>query len=289
MKNKKALDWLRVLIFTFLANFFFIVLMKLCPDNIYRNSLLTMCTPMVAHILTRVITREKATVKELLLPANLRGNIKYYLLSVGIPCLIFVVSTIFLIIFFVDDYDIKDCLIYGNVDEFILGMLINISTSFFMFYICMGEEYGWRAYLTPKLETLMPTPLALIVSGIIWGMWHAPIIKTGFNFGTGYKFFPYAGYAGMCLMCIFMGAFFTWLTKKTNSAYPSAIAHTAIDTIQINTFFVPQKVMEKAIAGGQYGYNYFMVFSSGTVIVGAVFFVMLCIDSKKKKSLTEQE
>lgn len=289
MKNKKALDWLRVLIFTFLANFLFIALKKIFPDNIYRQSLFSMCTPMVAHILTRVITREKATVKELLLPANLRGNVKYYLLSLGIPFLMFIISTVAIIICFVDDYDIKDCIIYNNVDEFILGILINISMSLFTFYVCLGEEYGWRAYLTPKLETLMPEPPALIVSGIIWGMWHAPVIKDGFNFGTGYKFFPYAGYAGMCFMCIFMGAFFTWVTKKTKSIYPAAIAHTAIDLIQINVFFVPQKIMEKANSGGQYGYNYFMVFTSGMVIVGTVFFVMLCIDGKKKKSIPEQE
>lgn len=289
MKNKKAVDWLRILIFTFLANFLFIVLKKISPDNIYRQSLFTMCTPMIAHILTRVITREKATVKELLLPANLRGNVKYYLLSLGIPFLMFTISTVAIIIYFVDDYNIKDCLIYNNVDEFILSILINISTSLFMFYVCLGEEYGWRAYLTPKLETLMPEPLALIVSGIIWGMWHAPLIKDGFNFGTGYKFFPYAGYIGMCFMCIFMGAFFTWVTKKTKSAYPSAIAHTAIDVIQINVFFVPQKIMEKAEAGGQYGYNFFMVFIFGMVIVGAVFFVLLCIDSHKEKTVSVQK
>lgn len=288
MKNKKALDWLRVIIFTFLANLFAIVLLKIWPDNVYRNSLFTMCTPMAAHILTRVITREKATVKELMLPANLRGNIKYYLMSFGIPFLMFIISTIMLIVCFADGYDIKDCIIYNNADSFILAILINISTSFFMFYICLGEEYGWRAYLTPKLETLMPTPLALIVSGIIWGMWHAPIIKTGFNFGTGYKFFPYAGYAGMCLMCIFMGSFLTWVTKKTKSAYPSAIAHTAVDVIQIHNFLVPLKVIEKANEGGQYGYNFFMAFVSGHIIIGAVFFVMLCLDSRKKKTVPEQ-
>ncbi|MDE5620960.1 MAG: CPBP family intramembrane metalloprotease [Ruminococcus sp.] len=289
MKNK-TLDLLRVVIFTFLANFLFWFLMTINSEAVMRNSLFLMSTPMVTHILTRLITRDKETVKELLLPANLSRNIKYYILSVLIPYLMLILSTIIIIAFYSDGYNIKNCLISGHVTDFVIMIILAFGNAFFMFYTCIGEEYGWRAYLTPKLESLMPEPLALIISGIILGMWHASLIKDyGHNFGTGYKFFPYAGYVVMCIICIFLGAFFTWLTKKTKSIYPSAIAHTAIDSVNITDFFITQKTIEKVTSAGQDGFNYGCLIMSGTVIVGAVFFVMLCIENKKKKSLTEQE
>lgn len=169
MKNK-TLDLLRVVIFTFLANFLFWFLMTINSEAVMRNSLFLMSTPMVAHILTRLITRDKATVKELLLPANLSGNIKYYILSVLIPYLMLILSTIIIIAFYSDGYNIKDCLISGHVTDFVIMIILAFGNAFFMFYTCIGEEYGWRAYLTPKLESLMPEPLALIVSGIIWGI-----------------------------------------------------------------------------------------------------------------------
>ena len=45
-----------------------------------------------------------------------------------------------------------------------------------------GEELGWRGYLLPKLLPLGETR-ALTISGIIWGLWHAPfVILLGFHY-----------------------------------------------------------------------------------------------------------
>jgi len=290
LKNKKLLDLLRVIIFTFLANFLFWLFMKMDSEAMLRNSFFLMYTPLMAHVLTRLVTRDKADVAELFLPANLRGNIKYYILSVTIPYLMFIISTILIIVFYSDGYNISDCPISENAGDFIITVFMVVGSSFFMFYTCLGEEYGWRAYLTPKLESLMPEPFALIVSGIIWGMWHALMIKDyGHNFGTEYKFFPYAGYIAMCISCIFLGAFFTWLTKKTKSVFPSAVAHTAIDAINITDFFISPDTSEKLSATGQNHFNSGCLMLAGPALVGAVFFVFLCIDSRKKKSLSEQK
>lgn len=41
-----------------------------------------------------------------------------------------------------------------------------------------GEELGWRGYmLTRMIAAGMPTPI--LVSGIIWALWHVPIILSG--------------------------------------------------------------------------------------------------------------
>lgn len=289
MKNKTA-DIIRIIIFTFIAYFLSYIFLKINPDAFFRNSLFIMFTPTMAHILTRLVTREKTTVKELLLPANLSGNIKHYVTAVVVPFVMFIVSSIVMIILWVEDYDIKECLISKDTGDFIITNIITIGSSFVMFYICFGEEFGWRAYLTPKLENLLPEPLALIVSGIIWAMWHGVLIKDfGLNFGSDYKFFPYAGYIAMCIMCIFTGSFLTWLTKKTGSIYPASIAHTAIDVMSIHMYLIPEKDLARLDGTGQENFNVSCMLLSGMAVVGAVFFVMLCIESHRKKSIPEHK
>jgi len=45
-----------------------------------------------------------------------------------------------------------------------------------------GEELGWRGYLLPKLMPL-GKPRAYLLLGIIWGLWHLPLLLIGFNYG----------------------------------------------------------------------------------------------------------
>jgi uncharacterized protein len=51
----------------------------------------------------------------------------------------------------------------------------------FIAFLTLGEEYGWRGYLLPKLLPLGEVKAAVIV-GLIWGPWHAPILIAGLNF-----------------------------------------------------------------------------------------------------------
>ena len=96
-----------------------------------------------------------------------------------------------------------------------------------MAFNTFGEEYGWRGYLYPKIESAWSRPLAIIAGGIIWGLWHAPLTVKGHNFGTDYPGFPYVGILLMCGICVILGIFFHWLTLKTGSIYPASIAHSA--------------------------------------------------------------
>ncbi len=94
---------------------------------------------------------------------------------------------------------------------------------------CFGEEWGWRGYLLPKLTERHSSTYAVVVSGIVWGLWHAPIIALGHNYGLGYPGWPFTGILMMCCFCMFIGAFFSWLTLRAKSCLPAVFAHGAVN------------------------------------------------------------
>jgi uncharacterized protein len=89
----------------------------------------------------------------------------------------------------------------------------------------LGEELGWRGWLLPKLMPLGALP-AILISGVIWGAWHAPLILLGYN----YPDVPgWLGMTAMVGMCILIGAVFGWLRLRSGSVWPAALAHAAFN------------------------------------------------------------
>ena len=91
-----------------------------------------------------------------------------------------------------------------------------------------GEEFGWRAYLLPKLLEL-GVKKALIISGIIWGVWHWPVIAMGYNYGSGYPGAPWLGMLMMVWVTMAWGVLIGWLTLRGKSVWPAVIAHGALN------------------------------------------------------------
>lgn len=83
-----------------------------------------------------------------------------------------------------------------------------------------GEEYGWRGYLLPKLLGL-GTFRAIALHGVIWGLWHAPLIAMGYN----YPGHPILGILGMTVFSTLMGAIYAWLYYASGSIFVPSLAH----------------------------------------------------------------
>ena len=47
--------------------------------------------------------------------------------------------------------------------------------------LTIGEEYGWRGYLLPRLLPLGEMKATVILAAI-WGIWHMPILLIGLNY-----------------------------------------------------------------------------------------------------------
>lgn len=89
----------------------------------------------------------------------------------------------------------------------------------------LGEELGWRGWLLPRLMPL-GAPAAIVVSGVVWGLWHAPLILLGYNYPDGPG---WLGVLAMCGMCMVFGGVFAWLRLRSDSVWPAALAHGALN------------------------------------------------------------
>lgn len=94
-----------------------------------------------------------------------------------------------------------------------------------------GEELGWRGMLFPTLAERMPVRAAALVSGVIWGLWHAPVIAMGHNYGMHHLGFPFAGILTMVVACTAIACWLSYLRLRTGSVWPCALAHGAVNAV----------------------------------------------------------
>ena len=202
------------------------------PDSVKLISLVSlgMLAPAIAHVLTRAFTKESfkpAGKDSMMLGINLDdGKWKVFLFAILIPLVYSASSDLLLCLTTRGLFDTNVLPNEGMPNS--MAILIPFSALFngvVVSFAAFGEEFGWRAYMMPKLKTLMGRYPALIVGGIIWGLWHAPLICVGHNFDTNYPGFPYVGIIIMCLYCILLGGTLTYVTEKTGSVWPAAFLH----------------------------------------------------------------
>jgi len=196
-----------------------------------------MFVPALCNLLTRLITREGFA--NLLLRPNFKGHTKDYLLVFFGPTALLLLSAALYFLVMPGSFDsqltflqepasrtgvlsARTLLLITILQVVIIGPIINIIPT-------LGEELGWRAYLLPKLRLLLPDRAALVVTGIIWGLWHAPVIVMGHNYGTSYTGYPWLGILMMVVFCVWLGIIEGYMTIKLNSVIPAAMIHSTVN------------------------------------------------------------
>ncbi|MFB6139431.1 MAG: CPBP family intramembrane glutamic endopeptidase [Halosimplex sp.] len=112
-------------------------------------------------------------------------------------------------------------LILQVVQAVVLAPLLNSLATF-------GEEFGWRAYLLPKLAPL-GWRRALVAHGVVWGVWHWPVIAMGYNYGLDYVGAPWLGMGAMAVATVGLGVFLGWITLRSGSVFPAVVGHAMIN------------------------------------------------------------
>jgi membrane protease YdiL (CAAX protease family) len=80
--------------------------------------------------------------------------------------------------------------------------------------VALGEEYGWRGYLMPRLLPLDEIRASLLV-GLIWSLWHLPALLAGVLYGGNNPWLVLLVFAFSTTMNAFV---YTWFSAASRGS-----------------------------------------------------------------------
>jgi len=229
------------------------------PDEVqrlgkYLNWFFVLPAPTLANVATRLITREGWG--RLMLRPNFRRGWRFYVAAWLLPLLAVIVGGAVYYLVFPQSFDPN----LGMVREAVAStpslaaaspwtiMLISTLSALivgpvFLLLQSIGEEFGWRGYLLPKLverftgaepasgSAQHPVPAGLsaaaarkaaLLVGVIWSAWHWPGILIEMKIVPGIPIiYPLVDLVSMCSVSVLLA----WVTLRSRSAWPAAIGH----------------------------------------------------------------
>lgn len=227
-----------LIVLTALSSIAYYAILKLNPTSIYIGSL--MISPALAAFITLKIKKRPISS----LPWSLK-ELKYLKLSYITPILYVSIAYALIWLFgFGDLINTERITQWSNelgiaesnqtlliiVMIFLLltvGVIKNLGST-------LGEEIGWRGFLIFELRKVMSFKSLSIVSGIIWAIWHFPIINL--VFGSGENLLLHL--SAFTIMIIGISVILAYYTFKSNSLWPAAIYH-SIHNIYIQKICTP--------------------------------------------------
>lgn len=101
----------------------------------------------------------------------------------------------------------------------------------------LGEELGWRGFLTTALAPLGFWPSAVLI-GVLWGVWHAPVMLLGYNFAEPNML----GVVYMIGFCFFVGILLQWSRYWARNVWVAGVGHGALNATAGTTFIFLQDI-----------------------------------------------
>jgi membrane protease YdiL (CAAX protease family) len=211
----------------------------LVPNQLFQTiiSLLTQLLMVVGLVLAIVL--RLASGKEAFHRARLGGGkLWHYLLFGSLVILVLCVSVGLDTLFGLGQaVDVKEFLAQaaggqsaelGAIPDLALLLLVGAQTIILGpvlgLLIAFGEEFGWRGYLQGEL-TKMGKVRGILLVGVIWGLWHAPIIAMGHN----YPGHPVLGMLLMTLMTVAWAFVLGYAVMKSQSVWLAAFLHALLN------------------------------------------------------------
>ena len=219
---------------------------------------IVMFMPLVSVLLTKLILRGKEEVPLAWHP-NFKGNVRWYLAAWLAPALVSLLGVVLFFLVFPGTFDPSMQAYIGEqlanlqaagmpqeqidfaVQQLQQGVspaaIVGVAAAavlvapFINAIPAFGEEAGWRGFLWPELLKHMSPRVAVLAMGVIWGIWHAPMTCMGHNYSVGYPGFPITGILVMIVACTAISSCLGFITLKTGSVLPAALAHGAINAV----------------------------------------------------------
>jgi membrane protease YdiL (CAAX protease family) len=213
-------------------------------------------SPALANVATRLITREGWG--HLWLRPNFRRGWRFYLAAWLLPLLAISVGGAIFYLLFPQSFDpnlgeVRKLfasspsaaanpwmgMLFITIQVMILAVPINSVLS-------IGEEFGWRAYLLPKLmerfagaeraSASAEDPAyggglnaagarkAALLVGVVHGVWHWPLFFLGAMYG-----FPYPNLLLYLIFTCSLSVLLSWGTLRSGSVWPASVGHGAVN------------------------------------------------------------
>jgi membrane protease YdiL (CAAX protease family) len=152
----------------------------------------------------------------------------------------------------------------GSAGAFLVG-LVSAATwiTIYGFIFTAGEEIGWRGYmLTRLIDAGVPRPV--LVSGLIWALWHLPLIFAGI-YAAGPN--PALSAALFVVSVTSISFVFARMRLETGSIWPVIFFHSAWNAIIQGPFDGATKGANAALWTGESGILTVIVLVVVSVIV----------------------
>lgn len=127
---------------------------------------LGMLIPAIVGIILNSIQHK--SIKKVFKPITTRLNIKSILFSIIYPLLFIGMVAVIVSLTGIAKFNsdkLSDLATFPSIATIIIG-----------FFLMFGEEYGWRGFLLKKLATVKGKIYSAIIVGIVWALWHGPIV-----------------------------------------------------------------------------------------------------------------
>lgn len=105
-----------------------------------------------------------------------------------------------------------------------------IAAAPFNMLFAVGEEAGWRGFLHPKLKARFGGFLGTVLSGVVWGAWHWPVMAlAGYEYGWSVFNTPLPlvllGMGLFCVITVGLAVLEDWCYARTGSIWAAGLFH----------------------------------------------------------------
>lgn len=163
-----------------------------------------------------------------------------------------------------------------NVSGFVFSVLFFLAASLIEIITLLGEEVGWLGFLFPRLEKLHGTVLAVVLMGIIRGIWHLVMFSALGSEDVWISFMM------LTINNVLLDSLFICLMKKSSSIIPATLVH-AINNTVANAYMM--YVVTDEVIYKQNMFSIQIVTVIPSVIVGVVCYTLLFMWIKEQNLL----
>lgn len=144
-----------------------------------------------------------------------------------------------------------------------------------------GEEPGWRGFALPRLQEALTPVRATVVLGVLWALWHLPLLAAADEPSHGLRAFPLLGVTLLMLAAIVGYAFlYTFLWNRTRNVWLAILLHGSF-TAAIGAFLL---LPSEEQVGTTYAHLQLL-----TVLVLAVAVIALVLATRGRLGLVAEE